>query len=89
MNAFLSKYLASILIGVIAVQQSLPTLKGESKKKLVIDLIGIGTGVAGTIPNEDVQHVSAGIDGAVKALQAAGVFGQDQVPVVATPPAST
>ena len=79
MNAFI-KYLPTVLQSIFAVQAAVPTLAGASKKQLVLDLVKLGIGVTQTIPNDHVQQISAGIDGAVTALQAAGVFGKDQAP---------
>jgi len=81
MGAFL-KYLPFILQAIIAVQAAVPTLKGASKKQIVLGLVTLGTGLAGEVPNANVQGIGALIDGSVDILKKAGVFGQDQVPVV-------
>ncbi len=83
MNTFL-KYLPSILQAIVSVQAALPLLKGTTKKNLVLNLIALGTGVAGGIPNEHVAEVSQLIDASVSVLKTAGVFGKDQTPAVTT-----
>ena len=78
---FFLKYLPAFLQAIMAVQAALPTLKGESKLKLATDIAMLAAGIAGGVPNEHAQQVSAGISGTVAALKAAGVLVQDQPPV--------
>lgn len=86
MTAFL-RYLPFVLQSIIAVQMVAPTLKGEAKKKAALDLIALAAGLTAGLPNEHAQQIGAVVDGSVKVLKDAGVFGTDQAPTQTPIPA--
>lgn len=79
MNFF--SYLPFILQSIISVQQAVPLLKGQSKLNIVLDLVALGLGLAGGLPQAHVAAVTSMVNSTVASLQANGVIVKDQ-PVV-------
>lgn len=77
-----------VLQGVIAVEQSVKTVPGETKKQLVLSAVQTAAQVGEEIPVPVVQGISALIDNIVTALNNSGVFTHSTpapAPVAAAP----
>ena len=74
------KFLPQLLSTIVAIQTIAPTLKGQCKKQLLVDIIRIGTSIAATVPNNRVIQAGLVADSLVTALQTAGILVKDQVP---------
>jgi hypothetical protein len=67
-------YLPHVISGVVAVQGALKGAPGATKKAAVLSAITAANRVAGDVPEEHVQLVSALIDASVAVLKATGKF---------------
>lgn len=68
------QYLPHVLAGVLAVENSLASTKGQNKKAVVLSAITAAEQVGASVPELHVQVVSKLIDGVVSTLNATGVF---------------
>ena len=76
----LMHYFPAVLQGVIAVEQSIGSSPGATKKQVVMGAITAAAKVAGTVDEQHVQAIAALIDSTVGALNAAGIFGKPAPP---------
>lgn len=78
----LLKYLPFILQAIFAVQATVPTLKGETKKQIATTMVTLAAGVVGAAPDAHVAAIGGVIDGLIPSLQAVGLLAKDQTPAL-------
>ena len=74
-------YLPYVLAGVMAVEQTVSSAPGATKKALVLSAVTAATQVGEQVPDAHVQAISHLIDSIVSQLNAAGVFGHAPTPI--------
>lgn len=78
-------YFPVVLQGVIAVEQSIGSKPGATKKQVVLGAVVAAAKTAQTVDEKHVQAISAVIDSTVTALNEAGVFGKPPGTVAVKP----
>lgn len=73
------KYFPYVLQGVVAVEQSIGSQPGATKKQVVLGAITAAAKVGGQVEESHIAVISSLIDATVAALNASGAFGKPAV----------
>jgi hypothetical protein len=84
MSKFLSvfQYFPFVVAGVNAVEASMPTAPGTTKKAAILSAIDAAASIGMQVPEAHVQAISAFIDFLVRSFNATGWFTHKALPAV-------